>query len=81
MQITIKKGLNVPMAGQPELTISDGNDVSTVGLVGFDTPGLKPKMAVAVGDRVKRGQVLFVDKRNPDVCYAAPGAGTVSALI
>ena len=38
---------------------------STVGLVGWDTPGLKPKMAVAVGDRVKLGQTLFIDKRNP----------------
>ncbi len=68
------------MAGRPELTISPGNDVSTVGLVGFDTPGLKPKMAVALGDRVKLGQVLFVDKRNPEVCYTSPGAGTVSAV-
>ena len=68
------------MGGRPELTISPGNDVSSVGLVGFDTPGLKPKMAVAVGDRVKLGQVLFTDKRNPEVCYTSPGAGTVSLV-
>lgn len=68
------------MAGRPELTISDARPVSTVGLVGWDTPGLKPKMAVAVGDRVKLGQTLFVDKRNPDVCYTAPGSGTVTAV-
>ncbi|NIS90388.1 MAG: Na(+)-translocating NADH-quinone reductase subunit A [Woeseiaceae bacterium] len=80
MQIQIKKGLDVPMAGRPELTISDARPVSTVGLVGWDTPGLKPKMAVAVGDRVKLGQTLFVDKRNPDVCYTAPGSGTVTAV-
>ena len=80
MRIKIKKGLDVPMAGQPELTITDGNDVSTVGLVGWDTPGLKPRMAVAEGDRVKLGQVLFIDKRNPDVHYTAPGSGTVLAV-
>lgn len=68
------------MAGRPELTISDARPVSTVGLVGWDTPGLKPKMAVAVGDRVKLGQTLFVDKRNPDVRYTAPGSGTVTAV-
>ncbi len=68
------------MGGRPELTISPGNDVSSVGLVGFDTPGLKPKMAVAVGDRVKLGQVLFTDKRNPEVCYTSPGAGVVSLV-
>lgn len=80
MQIKINKGLDVPMAGKPELTIDDAKQVASVGLVGWDTPGLKPKMAVAVGDRVKLGQVLFVDKRNPDVKYTAPGAGTVSAV-
>ncbi len=68
------------MGGRPELAISPGNEVSSVGLVGFDTPGLKPKMAVAVGDRVKLGQVLFTDKRNPEVCYTSPGAGTVSLV-
>ncbi len=80
MRITIKKGLDIPIAGTPELVISDAADVGSVGLVGWDTPGLKPKMAVAEGDRVKLGQVLFVDKRNPDVRYTAPGCGTVSAI-
>jgi len=37
-------------------------------------------MAVAVGDRVKLGQALFIDKRNPEVCYTAPGSGVVSAI-
>ena len=80
MRIEIKKGLDVPMAGKPELTITDGNPVSTVGLVGFDTPGIKPKMAVAEGDRVKLGQTLFIDKRNPEVKYTAPGAGRIQAV-
>ncbi len=79
-RIRIEKGLDVPVAGAPELTISDGNAVATVGLVGWDTPGLKPRMAVAVGDRVRRGQLLYVDKRNPDVYYTAPGAGIVKAI-
>jgi Na+-transporting NADH:ubiquinone oxidoreductase subunit A len=80
MRITIKKGLDIPIAGKPQLDISDAAEASSVGLVGWDTPGLKPKMAVAVGDRVKLGQVLFVDKRNPDVRYTAPGCGTISAI-
>lgn len=80
MQIKINKGLNVPISGKPELTLSDANPVSSVGLVGWDTPGLKPKMSVAAGDRVKLGQKLFIDKRNPEVCYTAPGSGVVSAI-
>jgi Na+-transporting NADH:ubiquinone oxidoreductase subunit A len=80
MHIKIQKGLDVPVEGRPELKISDANPVATVGLVGWDTPGLKPRMGVAVGDRVKLGQPLFVDKRNPEVKYTAPGAGTVTAI-
>ena len=81
MRITIKKGLDIPLAGRPELKISDGAaDIRTVGLLGWDTPGLKPRMAVTVGDRVKLGQTLYIDKRNPDVRYTAPGCGTVTAI-
>ena len=80
MQIKINKGLNVPVAGKPELTIYDANPARTAGLVGWDTPGLKPKMAVTEGDRVKLGQTLYVDKRNPDVKYTSPGSGTIVAV-
>ena len=37
-------------------------------------------MAVGAGERVRLGQTLFSDKRNPDVSYTAPGAGEVVAV-
>jgi Na+-transporting NADH:ubiquinone oxidoreductase subunit A len=80
MHINIKKGLDIPITGKPQPVISDAAEVGSVGLLGWDTPGLKPRMAVAEGDRVKLGQVLFVDKRNPDVYYTAPASGKVSAI-
>ncbi len=80
MRITIKKGLDVPIAGKPDPVITDACEVSSVALLGWDTPGLKPKMAVAEGDRVKLGQHLFTDKRNPAVRYTAPGCGVVAAI-
>jgi Na+-transporting NADH:ubiquinone oxidoreductase subunit A len=80
MRVTIKKGLNVPISGSPDPVVVDANDVSSVALVGWDTPGLKPSMAVAEGDRVKLGQHVFTDKRNPAVRYTAPGCGIVSAV-
>jgi len=80
MQITITKGLDVPISGAPQAVISDAAEVGTVALLGWDTPGLKPKMAVAEGDRVKLGQTLFIDKRNPGVNYTAPGCGVVAAI-
>lgn len=80
MHIKIRKGLDVPLAGKPLQQISDGNDVSSVALLGPDTNDLKPRMLVRVGDRVKKGQPLYTDKANPGVSFTAPGAGTVSAV-
>ncbi len=80
MAIRIKRGLDIPLAGHPEPVVGDAKPVSTVALLGGDTPGLKPRMAVAEGDRVTLGQPLFVDKRQPDVPYTSPGAGVVKVV-
>ncbi|HMZ28768.1 MAG TPA: Na(+)-translocating NADH-quinone reductase subunit A [Thauera aminoaromatica] len=78
--IRIKRGLDLPIAGAPEQRIEAGRPVRSVAVVGFDYHGMKPTMAVQVGDRVKLGQVLFSDKKTPGVVFTAPGAGTVSAI-
>lgn len=80
MQFTLTKGLDLPITGKPEQKISDGKSVNSVALLGGDYPGLKPKMMVAEGDKVKLGQVLFVDKQNPSVNFTAPGAGVIKAI-
>jgi Na+-transporting NADH:ubiquinone oxidoreductase subunit A len=80
MQFTIKKGLDLPITGGPEQKIYEGNSIKSVALLGADYVGLKPKMNVAEGDRVKLGQVLFTDKQNPGVNFTAPGAGIVTAV-
>lgn len=80
MQFTIKKGLDVPITGRPEQKISDGNSVKSVAILGGDYVGLKPKMAVVEGDKVKLGQILFSDKKNPGVNFTAPGAGVVKSI-
>ena len=73
----IKKGLSIPVSGEPEQAIYDGPAVRSVGLLGFDYVGMKPTMLVAEGDRVKLGQPLFADKNNPKVTFTAPAAGEV----
>ena len=77
MRIKIRKGLNIPIKGQPEKLIEDGNRVTRVAAVATDVSGIRPRMAVQVGDRVKTGQALYRDKRNPNVPFIAPGAGEV----
>lgn len=78
--IKIRRGLDLPIAGAPEQVIYDGGAVGSVALLGSDYPGMKPTMAVAVGDRVKLGQVLFTDKKNQGVVFTAPAAGVVKAI-
>lgn len=75
--VNIKKGLDLPISGTPEQKISDTMLVSKVALVGFDYPGMKPTMLVQVGDTVKKGQVLFEDKKTEGVKYTSPACGKV----
>lgn len=75
--VNIKKGLDLPISGSPEQKISDTKLVSKVAIVGFDYPGMKPTMFVQVGDSVKKGQVLFEDKKTEGVKYTSPTCGKV----
>ncbi len=78
--ITIKKGLDLPIEGSPVQTIHSAPLVTTVGLIGRDYVGLRPKMAVAEGDRVVIGQPLFNDKHDEAVKYTSPGNGVVESI-
>lgn len=61
--ITIKKGLDLPIAGTPSQVINDGKSITKVALLGEEYVGVRPTMHVRVDDEVKKGQVLFEDKR------------------
>lgn len=76
----IKKGLDLPIAGTPSGDLVDAKTVRSVAVLGEDYPGMKPTMAVAEGDRVKQGQILFSDKKTEGVVFTAPAAGTVSSI-
>ena len=59
----IKKGLDIPVAGTPQQVIGD-KTVTSVALLGPDYPGARPNLQVQEGDSVKRGQLLFCDKKS-----------------
>jgi Na+-transporting NADH:ubiquinone oxidoreductase subunit A len=80
MRIKVKKGLDIPLAGRPERNIDSSRSVTSVGLLGSDTVGLKPGMSVREGDRVRLGQPLYSDKRNPGVHFTSPGTGIVAQV-
>ena len=78
--IKITKGLDLPIAGMPLQQISSAPAVKRVALLGEEYVGMRPAMAVKEGDRVKKGQILFEDKKIPGVCFTAPASGVVSAI-
>lgn len=78
--IRIQKGLDLPLAGGPDQRIEPGPSMRSVGVLGGDYPGMRPTLHVAEGDRVRRGQLLFDDKKNPGVRFTAPAAGRVVAI-
>ena len=77
----IKKGLRLPALGEPDQTIESARMPRRVALLADDYVGVRPTMHVTVGDDVKRGQLLFEDKKRPGVRFTAPAAGTVVAIL
>ena len=75
--ITIKKGLELPLAGSPEQVIHNGPAIKNVATLGEEYIGLRPTMKIKVGEKVLKGQVIFEDKKNLGVKYTALASGTV----
>ncbi len=73
----LKKGLDLPIIGEPKQELSGSKESRKVALLGEDYVGMKPTMLVKEGDSVKAGDVLFTDKKLPEVKYTSPGCGKV----
>ena len=74
------KGLDLPIAGEPEHRIDAASPAHRVALLAADYPGMRPTMQVRVGDEVRRGQLLFEDKKTSGVRYTSPASGRVTAI-
>ncbi len=76
----VRKGLDLPLSGAPRQVISGSPPVRRVAVMADDFPGMKPGFEVDVGDTVRRGQLIFRDRRRNEVRHTAPAAGTVVAI-
>lgn len=75
--IKIKKGLDLPIAGVPAQVVEDGPVIHHVAVLGEEYIGMRPSMLVKEGEQVKKGQILFEDKKNPGVFFTSPACGTI----
>lgn len=79
-RFSLRKGLNVPIDGAPRQEISDGAALRSVGLIGDDYVGLKPRIAVEEGDKVGPGSPVLFDKDMPEAQIVSPVSGVVKAI-
>ena len=77
---TARKGLRLPITGEPSGEVERARVPRRVALVASDYVGLRPTMHVSAGDDVRRGDLLFEDKKRPGVRFTSSAAGTVTAI-
>lgn len=79
--IKLRKGLNINLKGkatEKKMVVGRSEEYA---LSPLDFPGIIPKVAVKEGDRVLAGDPLFYSKKCPDVKFASPVSGVVSAVV
>lgn len=77
----IKRGFDIKIAGKPAPRLDRAPEPLLVGVRPTDFLGLKAKSVVAVGDEVATGDVLFFDKKHPDIRFLSPATGKVTKVL
>lgn len=79
--IKLRKGLNINLKGKAKNEKVSVKRSDEYGVAPSDFPGIIPKVAVKEGDHVLAGDALFYNKNCPEVKFASPVSGTVSAVV
>ncbi|CAL1329478.1 Na(+)-translocating NADH-quinone reductase subunit A [Candidatus Providencia siddallii] len=75
--IKIKKGLNIPIKGEPIQIIEENKTTKHIGLLGEEYIGMHPFIFIKEGDNVIKGQILFEDKKNKGIFFTSPACGKI----
>ena len=77
--ITVKKGFDIKIIGEPENKISIPRVVSYA-IKPTDFIGVTPKMMVKEDDKVKAGTPIFYAKHNEKILFTSPVSGVVKSI-
>lgn len=77
---SLRKGLDIPIAGVPSGDVIDLDAPATVGIDPRELRGFIPRLAAREGDRVRAGDPLLYHKFAPDVKVVSPVAGVVQEV-
>lgn len=78
--IKLRKGLDIRLQGKAAEERMQLTSSGRYALVPDDFEGVVPKVVVSEGDTVKAGDALFVNKQYPQVRFASPVSGKVTAV-
>lgn len=78
--IKVKKGLNIPIQGNPEGEVQSLPKPSLIGLDLSPFTSLRFKLLIKEGDVVSIGQPLLVDKATPGRMIVSPAAGVIREI-
>lgn len=79
--ITIRKGLDLPIAGAAEQRVISALGIKVYALKPTDFVGLTPRLTVEEGTAVAVGDALFVDKHDERIRFTSPVSGQVKAIV
>lgn len=78
--ITLRKGLKIPMSGIADLNISSADFADNYVVYPSDFHGVVPKMLFKEGEAVLQGQPIFYSKANPEIKFVSPVSGTLTKI-
>lgn len=79
--IKLRKGLNINLKGKASMDVTlQVKQAEEYALVPDAFVGVTPKVVVKEGVHVNSGDALFVNKACPEVKFASPVSGTVTAI-
>lgn len=76
----IKKGLDLNLEGTAAKELQRHSLSDEYAISPLDFTGISPRLVVKVGDKVKAGDVLFVDKATERISFVSPVSGVVSEI-
>lgn len=76
----IKKGFDIKVLGRPRPEIEEYSSPLPFAVYPGEFEGIKPRLKVAAGDQIKRGDILFENKKNEKMVFRSPCCGTIKAV-
>ncbi len=76
----IKKGFNIKVLGKPAADVEEYASQQLFAVYPSEFEGLKVRLKVKAGETVKRGDVLFENKKNEKMLFRSPCSGTIKAI-